>query len=325
MRTGRRPTISWLLLVLLSLGMSTIPGADDSANLQRLRAMPRQRREALAQKLREFDALEPDRQAALRRFDEQLTELEPAERARYLELLHRYHAWLQGLPVAQRQAIAAASPEERLGLVLKLRTQERPSRSGRAPSTDLIQVSGLNRSPLQSTALRLLVWFRLDPKQRAEVQKLKGPQRRDERLQELARELKIGREFSGQRGEFKAEEEAVRKLLGPRLGKRRPADGKPASPPEQVWQRLAELRYLKDHPPAPIEPRNLERFESSMPPWIRETLDPLPPDAARQRLRVLYRLVFPEGQEIPAPDQPKPPSRPAPRAVPPPSGAPQPF
>lgn len=322
MSTGRRPTIAALLLVL---GAATVRAEDEPArNLARLRTIPRAERQALARKLQEFDALGRDQQANLRQLDAQLSELEPAERARYLELAHRYHSWLRRLPEAQRRALAAASPDERLGLVLKLRTEQRQARSVR-PYADLLQVSSLNRSPLRATARRLRVWFRLDPKQRAEVQKIKDPRRRDQRFQELARELQIGRELGGQRQEFKAEEEAVRKALGPRLLKRRPNGGPTASPPEAVWQRLAELRYLKDHPPAPIEPRNLDRFESSMPSWIRETLDPLPPDAARQRLRVLYRLVFPEGQEIPEPIKPKAPAAPPPRTAAPPSTTPTPF
>jgi hypothetical protein len=64
--------------------------------------------------------------------------------------------------------------------------------------------------------------------------------------------------------------------------------------------KLDEVQVLHDLEAQTVDSSNLERFESSLPSWARESLDPLPPDAARRRLKVLYRLVFSPPEEIPS-------------------------
>jgi hypothetical protein len=79
---------------------------------------------------------------------------------------------------------------------------------------------------------------------------------------------------------------------------------------------LAESLYFMDHPPAYVSEANLLRFEAEIPSWLRAVLDPLPPEDARRRLKILYREIHPVGEIPPAPkpepakakEPPKPPS-----------------
>ncbi len=76
-----------------------------------------------------------------------------------------------------------------------------------------------------------------------------------------------------------------------------------------------ELNLLRKAEEPRVEPYRLAEFEKHMPPWVRESLDPFPPDSAERRLRILYRMVFPPGEELPAPAPPKKPAAP-PRNLP---------
>ncbi len=90
-----------------------------------------------------------------------------------------------------------------------------------------------------------------------------------------------------------------------------------------------EPEAMRAHDNARIDPANLARFEQALPPWAWESIDFMPPDAAKRRLKVLYRLVFPNGKEMPMPkaaaskpavDKPKPAAPPTP-----PGAGPKPF
>jgi hypothetical protein len=89
---------------------------------------------------------------------------------------------------------------------------------------------------------------------------------------------------------------------------------------------LSESLYFAQNPPQAVAAENLALFESQVPGWLRATLDPLPPDDARRRLTILYRQIYPPGQEIPPPPRPSPEAtkaKPAPRpAAPGPSHGP---
>ena len=41
------------------------------------------------------------------------------------------------------------------------------------------------------------------------------------------------------------------------------------------------------------------RFEAALPPWYRGEFDHLPPEEARRRLTILYRLVYPFPSDMP--------------------------
>ncbi len=69
---------------------------------------------------------------------------------------------------------------------------------------------------------------------------------------------------------------------------------------------LAESLYFTEHPPHSVTAAHLAQFEAEIPGWLRATFDSLPPDDARRRLTVLYRQIYPPGQEIPPPAPPDP-------------------
>jgi hypothetical protein len=86
---------------------------------------------------------------------------------------------------------------------------------------------------------------------------------------------------------------------------------------EPAARKIEEARWLLDHTPEPVDPAKLAHFEASLPPWVGTQLDPMPPEVARRRLMILYRIVFPAGTEMPEPapakqGQPKPPAAPPP-------------
>jgi hypothetical protein len=293
-------TLAWLVVLL-----SPRPApADDDENLRRLEAMSAEHRQALAKNLERFDALPAPERDAVRTIDRRLAEADPAERTRLLGVLHRYHIWVESLPEDRQKAIRDARPEDRLGLIARYRAEQRQNRPNTAPG-DWVQVSALSPKGLEPTALLLKIWFEIDPIVRKEVESIREIPRREQRLRELGRQMGVPQEFRHEHLEFAA---TVRELNEKR---RRWLEANPALKKrlemtkgrlnnENPAPRLREALYLRDHKPSePVSAENLKRFEAEMPAWLRETLDPLPSDAARRRLELLYRLAFPPGQELP--------------------------
>ena len=325
----RPRTLAWTLL-LAGLWPAAVARGDEAENAGRLRAMPRERREALLKNLDAFDALDRDEQAALRRLDEQLAACAPADRERYLAVAHRYHLWLQTLTEEQRRALRAAPAEERTALVARYRAEQRKGEPVPRPG-DWLQVSTLSPMNLEESARQLAIWFELDPQARRQVAQVKGKEERLQRLQELARSQHAGFRAQRIRREFLAEAQtALRDLQGQakRLESLKGAavakNLAKAAPKADRLHRLVEYRYLRGHRPAPVAAEDLALFEASMAPWVRESLDLLPPEATRLRLQVLYRLVFPPGEEIPRPKPKEAGAKaaPAPKQGPPRPGAP---
>ncbi|MHB1559478.1 MAG: hypothetical protein ACYC61_18680, partial [Isosphaeraceae bacterium] len=56
--------------------------------------------------------------------------------------------------------------------------------------------------------------------------------------------------------------------------------------------------YLVRSVPKSVDSQRLALFIAALPAWIQSSLDALPPDEARKRLTLAYRLVFPHPQEI---------------------------
>ncbi|HUR53399.1 MAG TPA: hypothetical protein VMZ71_04685 [Gemmataceae bacterium] len=72
-----------------------------------------------------FKALPPERQAAVRRLDQQLHELPPSLRDRMYRVLEAYAAWLARLPDTERRGVlAAATPGLRLDAVRQIRDRQ---------------------------------------------------------------------------------------------------------------------------------------------------------------------------------------------------------
>ena len=142
--------------------------ADQAENLRRLRSMPLEHRRALAQNLERFDAMGAADREAIRALDRELAGQPDSNRARYLAVLRRYHLWLQRLPKEQRDAIAAAPPEERMALVTKLRAEEHASEARRRTPAFLQVVDLGDMSPFD-VAQWLKIWFDAHPRRTGEV------------------------------------------------------------------------------------------------------------------------------------------------------------
>jgi hypothetical protein len=310
--------------------------AGEAENLERLEALPRPQRQRLAENLRRFDGLDADGRRAVQQIDEQLAALPAEDRQRYQKLMHRYHLWAQGLSTQQRQDLQAAPPAQRLDLIKRLRAEQRQARDPRL-ETVWIRSAAFNPFSLFEVSYLIKVWLALGPKEQAEIDAMDLPAR-ILRLERLGQDRGLSRERPG-RAELEELRSQIERGLPVRDGVlsrkeldelKRPLDGLPTlKAPLAVKKmqarsglvRRLETLYFRQHEPAPVAPQRLGWFEEALPSWLDEMIDPLPPDSARRRLTILYRLVFPLPEEIPAPR----PQRPNPAASPPsgqPSGSP---
>ena len=296
------PTL-WFLASLVP----AVARADEDENWQRLRSMPREQRLILSENLRKFDALDPGQKAAIRELDERISRLPAENRMTYHSVLRRYHLWVQSLSKEQKDLLNAASPEQRMALLRKFLSEERATAN--RPTPLFLQIADLNAPSPFDVAHRLKVWFELTPAERAESERL-PPEKRRPHLEELGRKKKVGTMHRLTRAE---EEKALDHLQANALLKdrlNRLADLKKIAESskktdelkkaEVARRRVAENYYFVEHPPEKVGSENLMRFNSALPSWIRAPLDHLPPEEARRRLTIFYRLVFPAGSEMPA-------------------------
>jgi len=299
-----------LLVVALSCGL-VLPGAAQAAdaeaeNWNRLRSMPREQRLALWEKLKEFDALGPTEKSAIQSLNARITQLPLAEQANYLSVLSRYLHWVQGLSEEQRNELNSAPPSERMALVTKLRAQERKTPSARTVPLFLQVVDFAVMSPFEM-AHRIKAWLDLTPEKRAEIEAMPLQVDQQKHLADLAQNVRLG---SSSRI-AKADEDALLAKMdaNPQLKtwlnnlqkKVDPTEKKKgdATKAEKVRRRAAANYYFLEKPPAVVEPSRLMRFEAALPPWYRGDFDHLPPEEARRRLTILYRLIYPFPSDMP--------------------------
>jgi hypothetical protein len=294
-RTVQRQRAATLATAALVLAVAA--ASSDAFHGDRLRLMPRCERQRLAENLRRFDALGIPEQQALRDLDRQLAELSERERDHYLGLMRRYRIWLDSLPARRREEIDAAPPARRLELVRSVR-QEAGRRRARARGdlADWVQVSALVSEPLRRSAWDARLWLALEPPVRARI--LDNPNSPAQRAQFL-RSIPANAALAMMR------EETARRLgLEPGTLRapagRRPVPQRPTAKAELLARHSSDLKAMRDaETQAAVDPQKLHRFEDTLPPWVRASFDLLAPDAAERRMRVLYRLVFPEPEEIP--------------------------
>jgi len=274
---------------------------SQAENRERLRSIPLEERQALSDKLKQFDSLSRAERSAIRALDERITQLPPSDQATYLSVLRRYHQWFQGLTEEQRKALNSVPPGERMREVTRLRAEDRTGAGAVGDTTPLfLRVVDFSAMWPFESASRLRAWFDLPPEKRAEIEKLPAGEARQKRLLELTQQAKVGpaNRLS------KAEEDALWAKLeeNPNLKNWMTFPLKKADPAkhERVRWRMVANYYFIEHPPAPVELNNLTRFAAAMPSWYREQYDHLPPEEARRRLTILYRLVFSApGEEMP--------------------------
>ena len=306
---------------------------SEGANWKRLEAMPREQRLHLSQTLEEFDSLPSGDRAAIRDLDASLAKLPPETQARYRVVLRRYHVWVDGLDDVQKKKLAeAGSVDAKLSLVTKWRKAEREAETRVRKNLIFgIHPSDLNTIPPFEMAYLLRVWRKLDAKDRAEVEKI---ERMPQRLMDLGGRGSGARSGSsaapsprgdgGRLGQAGSRTDEKVKSIFPRwVAKtgRRPipiAEKRAAKRPANPIHQMAESLYFIENPPEPVAAARLAQFDATIPNWLRATLDPLPPDEARRQLTILYRQIYPPGQDIPPPNKAE---QTKPKATPKPSGA----
>lgn len=305
---------------VLMIGVVVLAGAaltaDLSENQQRLRSMPLARRQELLRRLDAFERLEPRERAALRDLDEKILETEPAVRARYLNVLHQYHRWLQTLSERQRQQIAQAPPDQRIDVVRPLLDAAPMPADTSALDVLSAQSPALNPLSLLDQAHYINVWLKLDAANKKEIER-SPPAERTSRIDQLGRELKI---VDDRQERIRRFEEDVRPRLLARLPAAKKIESKNGKAKADMVRRMFDTWYLTRTKAIPVEPNEINRFAAALPDWLRSTLDDLPPAAAQLRLTVLYRLLFADGtmprvepaaaEAKPAPRPSKPPTSP---------------
>jgi hypothetical protein len=295
---SRGPWIAFFI-VLLALNRA---GADENDNWQRLRAIPREQRIYLADKIIEFDRLTSSEQEAIRELDNKISSLPPGDRANYRSVLRRYHNWLRNLPEDQRKRIADAPPEKRMAVVAELRAEHAGQRTGMGDGADL-RLNALGPSVFEVAHL-VKSWNALTDAERAQVER-RPVRQRPQQLLKIAQEKGVEEIHLDSKKVDELFKEFSASPRGAEFAKSRWSEKGDPSKKQQdrpaFRQRVAESYYFSKNPVHPVAPENLFRFESGMPSWIRNTFDPLPPDAARRRLSMVYRLIYDYPEEMPIP------------------------
>jgi hypothetical protein len=271
------------------------------ANRERLRGLPPDQRERLLGNLRRFDLeLTPEQQTAARALDSRLAEMIPEQRAQYLAALRRYHDWLNSLPENRQDELSAKPAGERMALVRKLIAEWRVPIGDTPLLMGVVEPGGLSVFELASA---YKIWQELPADERTAIeQRVNQDRARREELFRRGSRLKppIPRET---RPDDYDEEKRIG-LVQEHLKKDRPLLAGDAKADEasndpaalfrhNVLRRRAINLFVREaRGVRAVTPDRLVRFVSTLPGWIQSTLDPLPPDEARRRLTVAYRLVF---------------------------------
>jgi hypothetical protein len=280
----------------------------------RLGEMSPEQRNRVAETLKSFDLrLSPQEQASLRDLDQRISALPAEERVRYLDVLRRYHNWLDSLPETVKDGLLAKPPEERMAQI-RILAAKYPIPARNTPFW--IQFSDLGGPSAFELASLFKIWQKLTPQQRKEIETIPVNER-TQRLHVIGRrEHQIIREvrpadFDPLIWVTKAEEKlAELRLAGPDLkvavakaearaenGANRKVQAKEQIRPV-VLHRFAVNLYGIERPPMTVNPENLSRFLAELPPWVRSTFDTYPHDEARRKLTVAYRVVFPHPSEF---------------------------
>ena len=330
------PTIALLIAASDAIG----PGAN------RLGAIPTAVRSELTEALRRFDALPNDQRRAIRDLDEAIARMEPAEGGRYLELLRRYGSWTRSLDAETQRSLAEATPDQKLALIReRLRSADQPEPTGATAPDRWVASDVFNPIPLFEASYLLRVWAGLDDQTRLRLEAIREPDARVEAILDQGRSQGIEwapgvlevfePTIANLRGRFpslhrlrggNAESidpkrfvfEGPGRLEGPGRGMPRPPQGRVEASPSRLRLailRIAERRFLRDlrSPTTGAGTEELLAFEGGLPEWYRATLDPLPPEAARDRVLGLMDLAGRDPELAPNRSEGGPPPAEAPR------------
>jgi hypothetical protein len=273
--------------------------------------MSPEHRTQLTEALKRFDLqLSADEQQALRDLDQQINRLPAEEKTRYLAVLRRYHNWLDSLPETVKDNLLAKPPAERLSQI-RILLPRYPLPEEITPYA--LQFTDVGGGFPFELAREFKIWQSLSPEQRREIEKIPATNQRRDKLLEYGKEFRI-RDFRP--SDFRSEdwipkaEARVDELKGTVPGlkaalakaatlvdKRKPDAKMPGRPP--ILRRLAiNLYFLEQAPPHSVDPDRLRQFIAALPPWIRSGFDAYPPDEARRRVTMIYRIAFPYPEEF---------------------------
>ncbi|MFI5460379.1 MAG: hypothetical protein ACHRXM_33600 [Isosphaerales bacterium] len=295
------PAISALATILIAAAF------DPDRNWVRLRALPGEQRLKLVETLKKFDLIYTrEQQQALRDLDRRLNELEPAEQIKYFAVLRRYHNWLNRLPEKKQDELKEKPPGERLSLVKKL-VAEYPV--PKMKTARFLQITDLgDYSPFELAAL-FKIWQVLTPAQRRAIELVPAIPKRHDALFKSGVEQKIPGEirppdYEETRSVGQLEKFASKRpiLLFNELKKKQEAVR------TEILRRQAINYYFIQNRPHAVTPERLVDFVAAFPSWLQSTFDPYPPDEARRRLTIVYRLVFPFPAEMKASQRPSTPA-----------------
>jgi len=324
-----RQTIRFVGLPVISALATILVAAtfELKENWVRLRALPREERQRLVENLRKFDLVYTrEQQQGLRDLDKRINELDPARQAQFLTTLRRYHNWLNQLPESKQDGLNQAPAGERMKLVKKLLVDYPVPKAATKEFLRLIDVG--EDSPFELAAI-YRIWQKLKPDERRRVEQIAVAQRRREELfrlgesQDLPREVKPeGYDDEKSVAQLEASKKSRPVLLLEKLEKKQEARRA-----EILRRQAINYHFLaKEHRPKTVTSDHLAEFLATFPPWLKASFDHYPPDEARRRLTVVYRLVFPPGSEIKAVARPVAPAAPTrtspvfPRGAPSPGG-----
>jgi hypothetical protein len=289
-------------LAISALATILLAAVDPERNMARIKAMPTEERQRLVDNLRKFDLVYvPREQQAVRELDRRLDELEPDRKVQYFAVLRRYHNWLNKLPDVKRDEIIATAPGERMALIKKLLVDNPVPR---ADTPQFLKVTDMgDYSPFELAAI-YKIWQILTPEQRQQVDRMVNPLNRRNFFSKVAERKNVPREIVPP--DF-AEPSWVTRMQG-FLQKTRPGILRAVEDVEkrkkdvaatEFVRRLAINHYFAENPVSAVTPERLAQFLAGYPNWVQSTFDSYPPDEARRRLTIAYRLVFPQGEEIP--------------------------
>ena len=290
----------WSLSAISALAMILVAaGVDLDQNWTRLRALPREQRLKLIENLRRFDlVLKPEQQQSLRDLDRRITELPPEQRAHYRAALRRFDNWLNHLPENRRDELLDKPPEERMPIILRMVAGNNPV--PKVETGRFLQIADIGEfSPFELAAI-FKIWELLTPAQRQAVEKKPGIPQRLEELFKLGKTKGIEREIKP----AAFDEEQWLTAMETHLREKRPAllldDLKKKADPRraQILRRQAINYYFLDRKQVAVKSDRLAAFVAAFPTFVQSSFEQYPPDEAQRRLTIVYRLVFPPGEEM---------------------------
>jgi hypothetical protein len=296
----RRDAIRFWVLPAIS-GLATLLVAatvDPSENWARLRALPRLERQRLVENLQKFDLVyTPDQKRSLRDLDRRINELDPAQRTQYLSALRRYHNWLDTLPDTVQESLRAKVPGERMELIKKLVKDHPVPRAATARFLQFVDVGDFTPFDL---AVIYQIWQSMSPAARQQVEKLPpGPRRKSFFQKGEAKQVAALLKAQGfDEAKWISTLEAFtqsRPIAALLQELKTTEDGRPS---EILRRQAINFHFLEKARPTTVDPARLDEFLAGFPPWLQSCFDHHSPDEAKRRLTIVYRLVFPPGNEI---------------------------